>query len=76
MPSIKPNNYVKTANDLRSTESLIRMNPKQFKDDLDSVIAANTLVNMSKRSRSRSRSRGKTVKKRKPKRKTRRGRAK
>ena len=72
MPSIKPNNYVKTANDLRSIESLIRMNPKQFKDDLERVNAANTLVNMSKRKRSRSR--GKTVKKRKPKRKTRRGR--
>ena len=31
MPSIKPNNYVKTANDLRSTESLIIMNPNNLK---------------------------------------------
>lgn len=76
MSSIKPNNYVKTANDLKSIESLIRMNPKQFEDDLERVNTANILVNMSKRKRKRkrSRSRGKTVKKRKPKRKTRRGR--
>ena len=78
MSSIKPTNYVNTADDLRSIESLIRINPEQFKDDLERVNAANTLVNMSKskrkRSRSRSRSRGKTVKKRKPKRKTKRRR--
>lgn len=67
MPSIKPSNYVKSSKYLKNIESLIRINPKQFEDDLKSVNAAITLVNMSKRKRNRSR--GKTVKKRKPKRK-------
>ena len=75
MPSIKPNDYRKTASNAKNIDTVIRMNPKQFVDDLQRVIAANTLVNMSKRKRSRSRSRGKTHK-RKPKRrrKTRNGR--
>ena len=76
------NKYLKAAYahglpDKNTMNDLIRQNPQEFRDYLERVIAAKTLVNMSKRKRSRSR--GKTVKKRKPKkrrRKTRRGHAK
>ena len=79
MPTIKPNDYMRAANNSNNIATLIRYNPKQFKSNLEKVNAANALLSLSKSSRKRKRSRsrngGKTVKKRKSKRrKTRLGR--
>tara|TARA_Y100000389_G_scaffold186583_1_gene207087 strand:+ start:1362 stop:1592 length:231 start_codon:yes stop_codon:yes gene_type:complete len=75
MPTIKPNDYMRAANNSNNIATLIRYNPKQFKSNLEKVNAANALLSLSKSSRKRKRSSGKTIKKRKSKRrKTRLGR--
>lgn len=75
MPTIKPNDYMRAANNSNNIATLIRYNPKQFISSLEQVNAANALLSLSKSSRKRKSSSGKTVKKRKSKRrKTRLGR--
>jgi len=75
MPTIKPNDYMRAANNSNNIATLIRYNPKQFISKLEQVNAANALLSLSKSSRKRKSSSGKTVKKRKSKRrKTRLGR--
>ncbi len=66
---IKPIHYALSANNKIFIEDLIRMDPEQFKSDLEKVNAANTLVRLSKSSRKRKRSSGKTVKKKNQKKK-------